>query len=177
LLLRLGPTWDRPLWHQTLAVFATLYMVCAILRLARFNVESQPEVSGKKGFTGLPSPAAAGCIASLAILKGNLGQRFPALDATRVNEFIEVWAMLGSIFVALLMVSKVPYPKMTKRVLTGRRHFDHLILLVIGGFILAVAIEIAPALIFWGYVFAILGQVVWVRASHRELEAVPELEQ
>lgn len=175
-LLRLGPSWERPLWHQTLAVFATLYMVCAVLRLARFNVDSQPEVSGKKGFTGLPSPAAAGCIASLAILKGNLVLRFPNLNPMLVSEVIEAWAMIGSIFVALLMVSNVPYPKLTKRVLSGRRHFDHLILLVFGGFVLAVAIEIAPALVFWGYVFAILGQVAWMRATHAEPEVVPSLE-
>ena len=42
-------------------------------------------------------------------------QRFPALDPVRISEVIEVWALLGSLFVALLMVSRVPYPKMTRR--------------------------------------------------------------
>src|SRR5262249_36058425 len=72
LLLRMGPGWYRPLWHQTLAVIATLYMVCVILRLARYNVRSMTETGGSKKFEGLPSPAAAGCLASLAILRGSL---------------------------------------------------------------------------------------------------------
>src|SRR5438552_10995733 len=70
LLLRLGPGWQPvPRLHQALAVIATLYMVCAILRLARFNIESTLEPTNQKRFRGLPSPGAAGSVASLAILR------------------------------------------------------------------------------------------------------------
>ena len=41
-----------------------LYMVCALLRLARYNVESSQDVGNGKFFRGLPSPGAAGCIAT-----------------------------------------------------------------------------------------------------------------
>src|SRR5437660_10289229 len=43
LLLRLGREWESPLVRQSIAVIAALYMVCAILRLARFNVENSPD--------------------------------------------------------------------------------------------------------------------------------------
>ena len=61
----------RILW-----AIAVLFMVCAILRLARFNVESDEEDS-HEFFSGLPSPAAAGVVASFPIgmkeLKDQLG--------------------------------------------------------------------------------------------------------
>jgi len=71
LLLRLGQDWEATAVRQTIAIIAALYMMCAVLRLARFNVENSPDPVSHKRFKGLPSPAAAGCVASLAILRGN----------------------------------------------------------------------------------------------------------
>ena len=34
--MRMGPGWEHPSLHQFLAGVATLYMVCTLLRLARF---------------------------------------------------------------------------------------------------------------------------------------------
>ena len=51
----------RILW-----AIAVLFMMCAILRLARFNVETDEEDS-HEFFSGLPSPAAGGVVASLPI--------------------------------------------------------------------------------------------------------------
>src|SRR5262245_15953829 len=132
LLLRLGPSWERPLLHQVLAGIATLYLVCAVLRLARFNVDNTPDPASHKRFRGLPSPGAAGCLASLAILRGELpaklAQHWAESDLLLVNQlvgrWVEVWAPLGALVVALLMVSRVPYPHVTKQVLRGRRHFS-----------------------------------------------------
>ena len=46
---------------------AALFMACAILRLARFNVETDEEDT-HEGFSGLPSPAAAGVLATFPIV-------------------------------------------------------------------------------------------------------------
>src|SRR5262249_24268980 len=51
----------RLLW-----AIAVLFMICAILRLARFNVETDEEDTHEY-FSGLPSPAAAGTVASFMI--------------------------------------------------------------------------------------------------------------
>src|SRR5687767_1434892 len=72
LLLKLGPGWDQRFMHQALAGIAALYLACTVLRLARFNVDNSSEASSHKRFRGLPSPGAAGCLASLAILRGAL---------------------------------------------------------------------------------------------------------
>jgi CDP-diacylglycerol--serine O-phosphatidyltransferase len=141
LLLRLGPGWDTPFQHQALAGIATLYMVCTILRLARFNVESMADAGSSKKFRGLPSPGAAGCLATLAILRGLKGP----------SEYVEVGAALGGLLVALLMVSRVPYPHVTKQVTSGRHPFSHVVQLVVALFIVVIYPQVALAVIFWGY--------------------------
>jgi len=166
LLLRMGPGWDRPLWHQTLAVIATLYMVCAVLRLARYNVRSMTESGGSKKFEGLPSPAAAGCLASLAILRGSLASGWHGFDASTVLSAVEALAMFGALLVALLMVSQVPYPHLTKQLLRGKRHFNHVILLVLAVFVIIFLREMAMVVLFWGYVAAVLLQVGWDKLHH-----------
>jgi CDP-diacylglycerol--serine O-phosphatidyltransferase len=169
LLLRMGPGWEpRPLLHQLLAAIATLYMVCALLRLARFNVEQTPDPAGHKRFRGLPSPGAAGCIASLAILRGELPGKWPELDLALVQSAIEVWATLGALAVALLMVSRVPYPHVTKRILRGRRPFAHLVQVILAGFIILLVREIAVVLLFWTYALGIGVRYGVLRGLHRD---------
>ena len=60
--------WAEPGSHlqRLLWVIAALYAVCAALRLARFNSETDEEDSHLE-FSGLPSPAAASVVASIPI--------------------------------------------------------------------------------------------------------------
>jgi CDP-diacylglycerol--serine O-phosphatidyltransferase len=174
LLLRMGPGWEpRPLLHQLLACIAALYLVCTVLRLARFNVESTADPNGGKRFRGLPSPGAAGCLASLAILRGGISQKWPNLDPVLVRSTIEVWATLGALAVALLMVSRVPYPHVTKQVLRGRRHFSHLIQVILAGFIIILVPEVALVLLFWIYGLTIPIRYHLSRSLRAERRPVP----
>ena len=169
LLLRLGPDWDPVLpLHQALAMVATLYMVCAILRLARFNVETAPDPLGGKRFRGLPSPAAAGCIASLSILRGELNSlsaRFPFIDVPRVSAVLQAWAVLGAVGVALLMVSRFAYPHLTKQILRGKRSLQHIVLVIVAALIMYVINELAVVLVFWMYALAIPMWSIWRRST------------
>lgn len=77
---------------------AFIYVACAALRLARFNV--QAETADKRFFIGLPSPSGAGIIAVMVWLgatKGFTGDEIPWVVAL-------VTAGCG-----LLMVSPVPF--------------------------------------------------------------------
>lgn len=160
LLLKLGPGWEpRPILHQLLAGIATLYVVCTVLRLARFNVDNTPDPAAHKRFRGLPSPGAAGCIASLAVLRGELPAKltmyWPESDPEQVRllvlRLVEVWAPLGALIVALLMVSLVSYPHVTKQVLRGKKHVGHLIQVLLAAFIIVLVHELALVLLFWVY--------------------------
>ena len=84
-------------------VVSFLYLVGAIFRLARFNLEQAG--TAKTAFHGLPSPAAGGCVATFyAFTQTPLWARwFSGVDAGRAAG----WLMM---FVAVLMVSNVLYP-------------------------------------------------------------------
>ncbi len=177
LLLHLGPRWEPvPRLHQALALIATLYMVCAILRLARFNVETTPDPLANKRFRGLPSPGAAGCLATLAIARGELAQRWPdvpRLDPESVKLYVQVWAPLGGLAVALLMVSRLPYPHLTKQILRGRKPFRHLVQLVLAGFVIFLIRDLALILLFWIYALGLPVRYLLARAFRREPPPTP----
>jgi CDP-diacylglycerol---serine O-phosphatidyltransferase len=146
-LLRLCMDW-RELVGQAVAMIAALYVVCAVLRLARFNMETTPDPASHKRFRGLPSPAAAGCVVSLALLRSTPGS---GLSAETMAALVRIWAPLGTLIVALLMVSRVPYPHITKQILRGRRSFSVLVQVVLALFLVALVPWLACLLLFWGY--------------------------
>jgi CDP-diacylglycerol--serine O-phosphatidyltransferase len=146
-LLRLGMDWHQPLVRQAVALIAALYVVCAVLRLARFNMENTPDPAGHKRFKGLPSPAAAGCVVSLAILRST----HSGIPPETMDVLVRIWAPLGTLTAALLMVSRVPYPHITKQILRGRRSFSVLVQVVLALFLVALMPPLACFLLFWGY--------------------------
>jgi CDP-diacylglycerol--serine O-phosphatidyltransferase len=164
LLLRLGREWESPLVRQSIAVIAALYMVCAILRLARFNVENSPDPASHKRFKGLPSPAAAGCVISFAILRGELANNWAHLDDDFIRALVRVTAPVGTLFVALLMVSRIPFPHLTKRILRGRRQFSYVVQIIVAVFTLALVRELALIVIFWAYA---LSMPIWYLLNRR----------
>jgi CDP-diacylglycerol--serine O-phosphatidyltransferase len=174
LLLRLGPAWDpsRPILHQLVIGIAVLYMVCAVLRLARFNIETPSDPNAGKKFRGLPSPGAAGCLASLGILRGDLALKLvmhlpnadPEVVRQTLQRLIEFWAPAGALLIALLMVSRIPYPHLTKQVLRGKKHFGHLIQVILVAFIILLIRELALVLIFWMYAVGIALRYVVLRS-------------
>jgi CDP-diacylglycerol---serine O-phosphatidyltransferase len=156
LLLRLRLQWPSPLVQQAIAVVAALYLVCAILRLARFNVENSPDPASHRRFKGLPSPGAAGCIAALALLTAALlraedqpGSAWLGLDAPTMRWVAAVWSALGGLTVALLMVSRLPYPHFN-RLLRGRKSFA-LVEVVLVGCVIVLAPELSCFLLFWAF--------------------------
>ena len=156
LLLCIGQDWGaNQRARQVIAVISALYVVCTILRLARFNVESPPEPGGSNAFKGLPSPAAAGCVAALAMLHSGFGVESNGLSEKMVADWVATWAPLGTLLVALLMVSNIPYPHFTKQLLRCRRgHFGIVVQAVLVVFIIALTRGMALALFFWAYALA-----------------------
>jgi CDP-diacylglycerol--serine O-phosphatidyltransferase len=173
LILRLGREWEQIPIRSTIALIATLYMVCALLRLARFNVENTPDPAGHKRFKGLPSPVAAGCILSLAMLRSQVASDYFKFDPDVVRLVVKYLAPFGALAVALLMVSRVSYPHLTKQLLRGRRHYTYLLRIILALFVLALALELSVIPLFWGYTLIFLARHLWVRAFHREIVMEP----
>ena len=87
---------------------AALYVVCAALRLARFNVSAEdpsPSMLKKirKGyFQGLPSPASAGLVVTAVLIQDQFA---PLGQATAKYFLMGLGGVLG-----FLMISDIPFP-------------------------------------------------------------------
>lgn len=97
-----------------------LYVVCAAIRLARFNVQAQ--VEEKSHFMGLPSPAAAGILASYVLLSRWGGWYGGGIVLNKVMgwyeenlNYIEFWGIpILTVMIALVMISTLNYPSLKK---------------------------------------------------------------
>jgi CDP-diacylglycerol--serine O-phosphatidyltransferase len=112
-----------PAFVPKLTLFVSVvFVACAVLRLARYNVEHDNLVTGLDEFRGLPSPGAAGGIAVAAILCAE----YP--DA--MSGVVKGLPILTFVL-AILMVSRFPYVHAMNRFLRGRKPFTFLLLIVI----------------------------------------------
>lgn len=137
---------------------AVLYVLCTVLRLARFNVESSDKHSGEQ-FTGLPSPAAAGMIASLAFVIPDLHElsdspAFPAVQF--VGDSLYALTTRGlpllSLALACLMVSRIRYPHIVRQMISARYRFLGLLKLVFAIVIVYAIHELAIPVILFLYI-------------------------
>ena len=93
-------------------VVAFVYALCGGLRLARFNAVAQSGQGSKTHFTGLPIPAAAGCVASFVLLYEVVEAADPSNPLGVFMAAIPRLAVAGPFFMAVLaflMVSTIPY--------------------------------------------------------------------
>ncbi len=128
LLVKMCPTFTYS--HDKIWLIAAAFAACAALRLARFNVETG-EDDDHMNFNGLPSPAGAASIAGFAILFYELRRSGPELMyGAEIDRAVQMALPFFALFVALLMVSRIPYPHIVNQVLRGQRSFGHVVLLV-----------------------------------------------
>ncbi len=110
---------------------AALYAACAILRLARFNVETKPDLLSHLNFWGLPSPGAALAVASLVMVHEHLKTVYSGWRSSHWLFQAVIWGLpLVTLAAAVLMVSRVRYPHLVNRQLRGRRSFGHIVRLL-----------------------------------------------
>ena len=140
---------NYPFFERIGFIIGFIYLLCAAVRLARFNVITSPllptheKLKNNKDFLGLPVPAAAGLIASLVFVITNYDLKGLALALP--------FLML---LIAFLMVSNVQYPSF-KNV---DWHTQLRLRAFIIGLIFVVALfhfyEIAFSIVFMAYIFS-----------------------
>jgi len=154
-------------------LIGAFYAGCAALRLARFNVETDLDPDSHKVFKGLPSPAAAGCLASLSILylfkvHENKALMFflppvsVPLAAGPLIQKIFVMGLMGfTVLTAILMVSRIRYPHFGHYLFRGPRSFYILPLILMAFVIFMILPDIMLAVICCGYaLFGLLGVII-----------------
>jgi CDP-diacylglycerol--serine O-phosphatidyltransferase len=139
---------------------AAFYALCAVIRLARFNVENDEAETAHMNFAGLPSPAAAGMVMSLVIFR----EDFLPKMAGRFAGFLEgameviVWLLpFAALLAGILMVSRISYPHAPNRLLRGKKSFITFLLIFFLGLLVILNLQIAMILGFWG--FAMTGMI------------------
>lgn len=124
----------RPIWAM-----AAFYLVCATLRLARFNTETTTKEEDHQFFSGLPTPGAAAVVASLVILHEHLQSKI----IISALPFILV-------LISALMISRFRYSHFMNRFLKARPLIK-LVEIIVVGFFLLQWFEITLSVIFLLY--------------------------
>lgn len=126
LMVKMLPTFTH--LHREVWILAAIFAACAAIRLARFNVETDEE-DDHLTFSGLPSPAAAASIASFAFLFYSLRREHTMWGdyAQDVDKVLQNVLPFFALLVAVLMVTRVPYPHVVNRLFRGQRGVGHVV--------------------------------------------------
>ena len=127
-----------PIISRLIWAVGAMYVGCAAIRLARFNVSNEHGEQHHFSFLGLPSPGAGGAIAALILMQQDLEiqtRMFPAGSSivTISLAFSRLCLILLPVLLTatgLLMVSHVRYPHIVNRYLRGKRSLGRLILVM-----------------------------------------------
>lgn len=147
---------------------AVLYLLCAALRLARFNcMAAAPKKENQSmDFVGLPVPMAAGAVVSTMYL---------VIDITTNRNLVidPLWQVVMAItmtVVSLLMMSRVIYPSFKHVNFEKRGTIMAMLLAIVAVCALILFPWIAPALIFLCYL--LYGLIVRPFLTRRRLRAI-----
>ncbi len=148
-------------------LLCSLYLMGAALRLARFNVSTEPDDAAHDTFLGLPSPAAAGMLVSLCLFvligRGEIGlspERADALGTLLLRALPGTAALLG-----LLMVSHVRYVHVFQRYVKSRTRAANFVKMVLAVWIVWLFWE--WALFAAALVYVLGGLLLWAVARAR----------
>ena len=142
---------------------AAVYLSCAAIRLARFNVENEEDESSHMSFMGLPTPAAAGVIVSLILFYQEILEEIADHNTVIYIIFEDViiyslpFLTLG---LAILMVSRIRYPHIINKYVKGKKPFAYLMTSLLALGLIIWLRQIALMLVFGG--FAASSLVRWL---------------
>lgn len=162
----------QPFWSKVAWVFGMVYACAAVIRLARFNVEtSDHSEEAHLVFKGLPSPAAAGVVATLILLQ----HRF---TGTQLGGYLLNAMPFVALSAGYLMISRFKYPHLANRFLKGRKPAEYLTAIVFGAVPAILFPEITIAIGFCGFALSgpVLGFKDWMLAPPPPEEEAPTAE-
>ena len=149
--LILAPREDYQWFREFGWIIAFVYLLCGAVRLARFNVITNPllhrdQADSSKDFVGLPIPAAAGTVASLVLLLLNM-----SANARELRQ-LTIALPLILILVSFLMVSTIRYPSFKQVNWETRTRFQTFVFAFVGIVLVVRLQEVALFFLFLGYI-------------------------
>jgi CDP-diacylglycerol---serine O-phosphatidyltransferase len=134
---------ENRMFERAIWCCAAIYVACAIVRLARFNVENEPDESAHMDFKGLPSPGAAAGLLSLVLLFEHFRNKSPggwlANSLLKVEWFAGDWLLatvsialpIAGAVIGLLMVSRLPYSHLLNKYMRGKKPVGYLVKVIL----------------------------------------------
>lgn len=169
--LILSPTQGYEIFRSIGWFIGFIYLLCAAIRLARFNVITNPllhrdKKDTNKDFVGLPVPAAAATVASLVLF---------LLHLSATDKSLRLWALALPplmLLIAVLMVSTVRYPSGKTVDLQTRTRLQPFVLFLAFVGLVVLFKEIALLCACLGYIFfGLIRQ--WRRPGRPKVPATP----
>jgi len=150
--LILSPTQGYEIFRSIGWFIGFVYLLCAAVRLARFNVITNPllhqgKKDSNKDFIGLPVPAAAATVASLVLF---------LLKLAAMDKSLRSWALALPplmLLIAFLMVSTIRYPSGKTLDLQTQARLQFLVGFVIFAGLIVLFHEVALVVACLGYIF------------------------
>lgn len=154
-----------PRWDKVVTVFSLAYFLGATLRLARFTAENAPDETAHLAFKGLPTPGAAGCVASLVIFHTYITDfakpelvwlaRYVPEDTLKVAvvRIPEVMPFLGLLLGFAMVSNRLVFDHAGSWVFGKKHTFDFFAYVIFGAVLAAVVPEVVLPLVFFGYLF------------------------
>jgi CDP-diacylglycerol--serine O-phosphatidyltransferase len=160
-------------WILFVAIF---YVLCTVIRLARFNVENDTDLAFHQNFIGLPSPGAAGFVVSLVIFQedfiGEFADRWPGFTSFLMD--LTSWMLPLAVFAGgVLMVTRIRYPHMANRLLRRKKSFLTVLLVLFALFLAVWNIQLALLLSFWTFTLAGLIRGIYTRITRNAAKQTP----
>jgi CDP-diacylglycerol--serine O-phosphatidyltransferase len=161
-----------PMFSRLFWAIGALYMSCAAMRLARFNVSNEHGEQAHFSFLGLPSPGAGAAVAGWVLLQQEL--RYDPwhghlTSTAEVMASVCTWLLPPLVLTTgLLMISHIRYGHMVNRYLRGKRSLGRLILVVALLLLILTAHRYVIAFCSVGYALAGLFGYVYSRIKRRQ---------
>jgi CDP-diacylglycerol--serine O-phosphatidyltransferase len=168
-----------PVFTRTVWAIAALYVSCAAIRLARFNVSNEHGEQHHFSFLGLPSPGAAAVVAGWVLVQQDLlgtsdhATFIPHGALYNVSAVFVLLLPLITLGAGLLMVSAIRYPHLVNRYLRGRRSIGSLLVVLVIALLLVVVHRYTVG--FGTLVYMLWGPLGWamVRLRRKTGAVVP----
>lgn len=144
------------IFYKFIVVIAAFYLVCAALRLARFNIETGLTKESHEHFVGLPSPGAGGFLASTVLLYDHLVVNLKYIKAETILLVLPFVVLL----LGVLMVSRFRYTHLGNSFAKIHPFIKLLEVLVI---ILFIAIKTETTLFVVFSLFVLSGPAIYIK--------------
>ncbi len=154
----------RDILYRFVWLAALVYISCAAIRLARFNVENDENEAAHMSFAGLPSPAAAGVVVSLVLFHE---EELP--DVKLLIYALPFFALTAGI----LMVSRIRYPHVVNVYLRGKQRFDYLIRVLLFLCLVVWLKQTALFMIFTAYAGGSLFKWLYLKVTRQKSRLAP----